>query len=203
MKILVTGFEPFGGENVNPSYEAVKLLKDEINGAQIIKRSLPVVFGKSVEKLIDVIEEEKPNAVLCLGQAGGTSALSVERVGINLMDSSQKDNDGRCYEEEVIFHDGERAYFSSLPIKAIVKRIRDNKLPAVISNTAGTYVCNNVLYGLLYSIDKHHPALKGGFIHVPFIPEQVLDKPGKASMSLDDIVRGITFAIEAISEERN
>ena len=201
MKILVTGFEPFGGEAVNPSYEAVKLLKDEINGAQIIKRSLPVVYGKSVEKLIEAIEEEKPNAVLCLGQAGGTCALSVERVGINLMDSSQKDNDGGACEDEVIFPDGESAYFSSLPIKAMVKRIRDNKLPAVISNTAGTYVCNNVLYGLLYSINKHYPDLKGGFIHVPFIPEQVLDKPGKASMSPDDIVRGITYAIEAISEE--
>lgn len=202
MRILVTGFEPFGGESVNPSYEAVQLLKDEINGAQIIKRSLPVVFGKSVEKLIDAIQEEKPNAVLCLGQAGGTSAISIERVGINLMDSSLQDNEGRAYEDETIFPDGERAYFSSLPIKAIVKRIRDNKLPAVISNTAGTYVCNNVLYGLLYSIAKRNSTLKGGFIHVPFIPEQVLDKPGKASMSLDDIVKGITYAIEAISEER-
>jgi pyroglutamyl-peptidase len=202
MKVLVTGFEPFNGETVNPSFEAVRMLESEISGAEIIKLSLPVIFGKSVEKLIEAVEAEHPDAVICVGQAGGYSGIAVERVAINILDTAIEDNEGNLFEDEVIILDGENAYFSNLPIKNMVKKIIDNKLPAYISNTAGTYVCNNTMYGLLYHIHKRFPNTKGGFLHVPFIPEQVVNKQGKASMSLDDIVKGITYAIQAVAEEQ-
>ena len=201
MKILITGFEPFNGETINPSYEAVKLLENKIAGAGIIKLSLPVVFGKSLEKLLETIGAERPDAVICVGQAGGNYGIAVERAAINMMDSALADNEGRIYEEEVIFPDGENAYFTNLPVKNMVTEMRDNGIPAFVSNSAGTYVCNHVMYGLLYHINKRHPNMKGGFIHVPYIPEQVIGKPGKASMSLADIVKGITCAIQAVLKD--
>ncbi|WP_342424498.1 pyroglutamyl-peptidase I [Paenibacillus sp. FSL E2-0178] len=199
MKILITGFEPFGGELVNPSLEAVQRLENYIGGAEIVKRSLPVVFQKSVETLISYMEAEKPDAVVCIGQAGGVSGITVERIAVNLMDAPIADNEG-CQPEDVpVCADGPNAYFSSLPVKRIVQRIKDNGLPAFLSNSAGTYVCNNTMYGLLHHIEQHYPAMRGGFIHVPYIPEQVLDKPGKASMALGDIVKATRIAISVIA----
>lgn len=200
MKVLVTGFDPFGGEKINPAYEAVKRLDNEINGAEIIKVEIPTVFKKSIEKLNLAIEKERPNIVLCVGQAGGRTDISIERVAINISDGRIEDNEGNQPIDEPIFEDGENAYFAKLPIKAMVKNIREGGIPASISNTAGTYVCNHIMYGLLYLIDKKYSDIKGGFIHVPFLPEQVVDKEGVASMSLDDIVKALTLAIEAIIE---
>ena len=195
MKILVTGFEPFGKETINPALEAVKKLDNKINGAEVVKTKIPTVFGKAIEKLEKEIEKEKPDIVICVGQAGGRSKITVERVAINIDDATIKDNEGNKPVDNKIFKDGGNAYFSRLPIKTIVKEMTKNKIPASISNTAGTFVCNHLMYGLLYLIDKKYPNMWGGFIHVPFIPEQTLNKEAP-SMSLDDIIKGLTIAIE-------
>ncbi|NLV75648.1 MAG: pyroglutamyl-peptidase I [Tissierellia bacterium] len=202
MKILVTGFDPFGGESVNPAYEAVKRLDDNIAGAEIVKVEIPTVFRKSINKLDEAIERENPDIVICVGQAGGRFDITVERVAINISDASIEDNEGNMPIDEPIFEDGESAYFSQLPIKAMVQKIREGGIPASVSNTAGTYVCNHIMYGLHYLIDKKYPSVKGGFIHVPFLPEQVIDKRATPSMNLNDIVKALTLAIEAVLENK-
>ena len=203
MKILVTGFEPFGKETINPALEAVKKLDNKINGAEVVKTKIPTVFGKAIEKLEKEIEKEKPDIVICVGQAGGRSKITVERVAINIDDATIKDNEGNKPVDNKIFKDGGNAYFSRLPIKTIVKEMTKNKIPAYISNTAGTFVCNHLMYGLLYLIDKKYPNMWGGFIHVPFIPEQTLNKEAP-SMSLDDIIKGLTIVIETtVKTKRN
>lgn len=196
MKVLVTGFEPFGGEKINPALEAVKMLKDEILGAEIVKLELPTVFGKSKEILEKALEKERPDIVICVGQAGGRDKISIERVAINVDDASIPDNEGNQPMDKPIFEDGSAAYFSKLPIKEIVNRLKENKIPAEVSNSAGTYVCNHIMYSLLYNIDKKYPNTLGGFIHIPYIPEQVIDKRMAPSMSLEHIVKGLTIAIE-------
>ncbi len=202
MKILVTGFDPFGGESVNPAYEAVKRLDNNIAGAEIVKVEIPTVFRKSINKLDEAIERENPDIVICVGQAGGRFDITVERVAINISDASIEDNEGNMPIDEPIFEDGESAYFSQLPIKAMVQKIREGGIPASVSNTAGTYVCNHIMYGLHYLIDKKYPSVKGGFIHVPFLPEQVIDKRATPSMNLNDIVKALTLAIEAVLENK-
>lgn len=202
MKILVTGFDPFGGESVNPAYEAVKRLDNNIAGAEIVKVEIPTVFRKSINKLDEAIERENPDIVICVGQAGGRFDITVERVAINISDASIEDNEGNMPIDEPIFEDGESAYFSQLPIKAMVQKIRERGIPASVSNTAGTYVCNHIMYGLHYLIDKKYPSVKGGFIHVPFLPEQVIDKRATPSMNLNDIVKALTLAIEAVLENK-
>jgi pyroglutamyl-peptidase len=203
MKVLVTGFDPFGGEKVNPAFEAVKRLEDKIAGAQVIKVEIPTVFRKSIEILDKKIEEEKPDVVICVGQAGGRFDMTVERVAINISDASIEDNEGNKPIDETIFEDGENAYFSSLPIKSIVSNIRNEKIPASVSNTAGTYVCNHIMYGLLYLIDKKYKNIRGGFIHVPYLPEQVVDKRSTPSMNINDIVTALTVAIRTTVETQN
>lgn len=200
LKVLVTGFDPFGGEGINPAWEAVQRLNSCIAGAEIIKVQLPTVFDKSINELIQVIEKENPDVVLCIGQAGGRYELTVERVAINLNDASIKDNDGNSPSDEPIVIDGPAAYFARLPIKAIVEEIRKAKLPASISNSAGTFVCNHVMYGLLHYINTKRPNMLGGFIHVPFIPEQVITKRHMPSMALDDIVKGLTIIVKGVVE---
>lgn len=200
MKVLITGFDPFGGEKINPAYEAVKGLKDNINGAEIVKREIPTVFKKSILKLEKEIEEEKPDIVICVGQAGGRYDITIERVAINIDDARIKDNEGNEPIDEKIFEDGENAYFASIPIKNMVQGIRDLGVPASISNSAGTFVCNHIMYGLLYLIDKKYPNIRGGFIHVPFLPEQVIDKRNTASMSIEDITRALETAIKIAIE---
>ncbi|MBC7088411.1 MAG: pyroglutamyl-peptidase I [Tissierellales bacterium] len=200
MKVLVTGFDAFGGEKVNPAFEAVKRLENEIAGAEVVKFEIPTVFYKSIEILDRKIEEEKPDIVICVGQAGGRFDITIERVAINISDASIKDNEGNMPIDEKIFADGENAYFSSLPIKSIVSNIRSEKIPASISNTAGTYVCNHIMYGLLYLIDKKYKNVRGGFIHVPYLPEQVIDKKSTPSMNINDIVASLTIAIRTSVE---
>ena len=167
MKILITGFNPFGGEKINPALEAVKKVKNEINSSKIVKLEVPTVFHKSICALDKAIEDEKPDIVICVGQAGGRSNITIERVAINIIDASIKDNEDNQPIDEKIFNGGRNAYFSNLPIKAIVRDIEKEKIPADISNSAGTFVCNQLMYGLLYLIDTKYPNLKGGFIHVP------------------------------------
>jgi pyroglutamyl-peptidase len=195
MKVLVTGFDPFGGETINPAYEAVKLVNDNIEGAEIIKIEIPTVFGKSMIVIDKAIQKYQPDVVLAIGQAGGRTSMAVERVGINVDDARIPDNDGQQPIDEIIYEDGENAYFSNLPIKKMVFEMQNENVPAVVSNTAGTYVCNHVLYSIMYLIDKKYNNLRGGFIHVPFLPEQVKDK-NMPSMSLEMIKKGIEIAIK-------
>lgn len=199
MKILVTAFDPFGGESVNPALEAVQRMKDRIAGAQIVKLEVPTVFGKSIETVYAAMRRETPDAVVCVGQAGGRSEVTPERVAINVDDARIADNEGNQPIDRPVFADGRNAYFSTLPVKAMVRRMREGGLPSSLSNTAGTFVCNHLMYGVLYHIEKEFPRTRGGFIHVPFIPAQVVGRAAAApSMSLGDITRGLEYAVEAV-----
>ena len=204
MKILVTGFDPFGGEKINPALETIKRLPDAVLGAQIIKLEIPTVVGKSLAKIQEAVEKENPDVVLSIGQAGGRSEITVERVGINIDDCRIPDNEGNQPIDEPIVAGGPSAYFVTVPIKAIVEKIKANKIPASISNTAGTFICNHVCYGVAHLAAARTAAgkpMKSGFIHIPFLPEQVIGKPALTpSMSLETIVSGITHALEAIVE---
>lgn len=203
MKIMITGFDPFGGEPVNPAYEAVKLLPDEIGGAQIIKLEVPTVFGKAGEVLEANIKAEQPDAVICVGQAGGRSGMTVEKVAINFQDARIPDNDNQQPVDKPIKEDGETAYFATIPVKAMVAKMRENGIPAFISYTAGTYVCNDLMYTLLYLIDKKYPQMRGGFIHVPYAMEQTIEKPiGTASMTLPVIAKALEYAVLAVIENQ-
>ena len=198
-KLLLTAFTPFDGERINPALEAVKLVKDKIGNLEIVKLEVPTVFGKSIEMVREAIEREKPDFVLSVGQAGGRAEITPERVAINLDDARIPDNEGNQPIDELIFPDGENAYFSTLPMKAMVEAIRREGLPSSLSNSAGTYVCNHLMYGVLYYLDKR-PSMKAGFIHVPYIPEQVKDKKEMPALPLSDIVRGLEAAIQAVEE---
>lgn len=198
-KLLLTAFTPFDGERINPALEAVKLVKDKIGKLKIVKLEVPTVFGKSIETVREAIERERPDFVLSIGQAGGRAEITPERVAINLDDARIPDNEGNQPIDEPIFPDGENAYFSTLPVKAMVEAIRKEGLPSSLSNSAGTYVCNHLMYGVLYYLDKR-PSMKAGFIHVPYIPEQVKDKKEMPALPLSDIVRGLEAAIQAVEE---
>lgn len=200
MKILITGFDPFGGESINPALEAVKKLPTTILDSEVIKIEIPTVFEKSLQKIEENIIKHNPDVVISVGQAGGRFGVTPERVAINIDDARIKDNEGNQPIDIKIFEDGENAYFSNLPIKAMVKEMTDNGIPASVSNTAGTFVCNHVMYGILYLIDKKYNNIKGGFIHVPYIPSQVVTKPNNPSMSIDDIAKGLELCIKAIIE---
>lgn len=200
MKILVTGFDPFGGEKINPALEAVKGLADTIKGAEIKKLEIPTVFNKSAEVVQKAIEEFQPDYVLNIGQAGGRYAISPERVAINVDDARIADNEGNQPIDVPIKEDGDAAYFTQLPVKAMVTAIKNAGIPGAVSNTAGTFVCNHIMYQVQYMIHTNFPKIKGGFIHVPYIPEQVVNKPGQPAMSLSDMTKGLTAAIEAVVE---
>ena len=201
MKLLLTAFDPFGGEPINPALEAVKLVADKVGDVNIVKLEVPTVFGKSIVTVIAAIEKEKPDAVLCIGQAGGRYDLTPERVAINLDDASIEDNEGNQPIDTAIFEDGAPAYFSTLPIKAMVAKIQEAGVPASISNTAGTFVCNHLMYGVLYTLAKKYPDVRGGFMHVPFVTSQVVKRSAPApSLAVEQIVKGIEAAIAAIGE---
>ena len=203
MKILVTGFDPFGGEKVNPALEAVKSLPSVIHGAEIRWVEIPTVFYQSAEVLATEIVRYQPDVVLCIGQAGGRASLTPERVAINQDDARIPDNDGNQPIDTPIRLDGEAAYFSTLPIKAMVQAIKEVGLPATVSNTAGTFVCNHLMYQALYLADKKFSHMRAGFMHIPYMTEQVINKPNTASMNLTDIVRGIEAVIGAIVDYKD
>lgn len=196
MKILITGFEAFDEERINPASQAVLNMKDEILGAEIIKHILPTVFGESIEVLEGLIEEHRPDIVLNIGQAGGSYDINVERIAINIDDARIKDNKGNQPIDEKIYQDGDNAYFSSLPIKAIVRDLKENNIPASVSNSAGTYVCNHIMYGLLYLIDSKYKDIRGGFIHVPYVREQIIDRPKHPFMEEEIMVRALEIIVE-------
>ena len=198
-KLLITGFDPFGGESINPSWEAVKLLPDIIGDYEVHKMEIPTVFYKAFEIISKKAEEIKPDVIIAVGQAGGRKGITPERVGINLMDASIPDNEGNKINDKAIIEGGENAYFTTLDVKKMVEAIKEADLPASVSLSAGAFVCNNVLYLLL---DKYKGTnIKAGFIHVPFIPSQLENKKNKEilpSMELIDIAKGLEAAIEVL-----
>lgn len=200
MKILLTGFDPFGGESINPAWEAVKRVKAPA-GTELIRLEVPTVFGRSITTVLTSMRLHRPDVVVCVGQAAGRSEITPERVAINIADASIPDNEGNRPCDEPIYPEGENACFSTLPVKAMVEAIKAAGLPASLSNTAGTFVCNQLMYGLLYHISREFPGMGGGFIHVPCIPEQAarMEKP-VPSLPLPEIVRGLEAALSALVE---
>ncbi len=204
MKLLLTAFDPFGGEAVNPAQEAVKRVPDQVGDTHIVKLEVPTVFGEAISVLKAGLEKHQPDAVLCIGQAGGRFDLTPERVAINLDDARIPDNKGNQPIDQPIEPEGAPAYFTTLPIKAMVEAMRDAGLPAAVSNTAGTFVCNHLMYGLLHALNTQYPGVRGGFMHVPFIPEQTARRAVPApSLSTSDIARGIEAAILAIQNNQD
>jgi len=195
MKILVTGFEAFLENEENPTEEIIKLLPNSIYGNEIVKVLLPVVYDECFEILLPIINNIKPDVIINLGLAGRRKAINLERVAININDSRQKDNKGNIPLDEVIVESGENAYFSTLPIKQMMKNIQIKNIPVEISNSAGTYICNNLMYHVLHYICNNNLSIKAGFIHVPFMSEQ-LDNPKVSSLPLDIILEGVIDAIK-------
>ncbi len=198
-KILVTGFDPFGGETVNPAWEAVRRLPGEIHGAEIIPLMIPTVFGQAAETVLREVGQLRPDAVISVGQAAGRCAITPERVAINVQSASIADNAGQRPFEQPVVPGGPDGYFSLLPVVKMVESIRAEGLPASISNTAGTFVCNDVMYRLLHACHTRYPDMISGFIHVPCIPEQNVSHPERFGMALADIVRGLTAAVGAVA----
>ena len=195
--ILLTGFEPFGGESINPSWQLAQALDGEvIAGHRVVTVCLPCVFGVSLEVLHAAIAKYQPQLVLALGQGSDRSQLSLERVAINIDDARIPDNAGAQPVDAVIINDAATAYFSTLPIKAMLTALRDAGIPAEISQTAGTFVCNHVFYGLMHAL-ADQPGVRGGFLHVPYLPEQAALHPGAPSLALADGINGIRIALRA------
>lgn len=193
--ILVTGFEPFGGETLNPSWEVVKQLEGmTIDDCRVVTRQLPCVFGESLTVLNSAIDELNPTVVIALGQAGGRVDITVERIGINVDDARIPDNRGQQPIDVAIVPDGPAAWFSSLPIKAMVAAMREKGIPASVSQTAGTFVCNHVMYGLLHKISER-TNVKGGFIHIPYLPEQAAAHAGAPSMAAQTVKAALEIAL--------
>ena len=196
--VLLTGFEPFNGATINPAWEAVRALEGwQGEGFQVEVRQLPCVFGDANEDLAALIDELHPDVVIAVGQAGGRPDISVERVAINVDDAAILDNGGQQPVDAAIAQGGPAAYFSTLPIKAIVRALRERSVLASVSQTAGTFVCNHVFYGLMHHAAAQPQPIKAGFIHVPFLPEQAAARAdAPPSMALEDIIAGIKLAVE-------
>jgi pyroglutamyl-peptidase len=194
---LVTGFDAFAGESLNPSWQICEQIARDLGGVRVETCRVPCEFVRAIEVVAEAIEQHRPSLVICLGQAGGRAALSVERVAINVSDARIADNAGNRPIDEPIAPSGPHAYFATLPIKAMVEAMRAAGVPASISNSAGTFVCNHVMYGVLHHIGARASATRAGFIHVPYSEEQVIDKPTVPAMSLATMVKGIEAAIVA------
>jgi pyroglutamyl-peptidase len=192
--VLLTGFEPFDGADINPAWEAVRLLEGwEEERFRVEVRQLPCVFGAAAQALCAAVDELRPDIAIAVGQAGGRAEISVERVAINVDDASIRDNAGRQPVDVPIVADGPAAYFTTLPIKAMVAAMRAHGLRAGVSQTAGTFVCNHVFYALMHHVQGQ--SMRAGFIHVPFLPEQAAAY-ATPSMALDEIVAGLRIAVE-------
>jgi pyroglutamyl-peptidase len=195
MKILITGFEPFGGSTVNPSIQVVRAMASApLDNVDLCTAMLPVDRITGPSTLVLAVDTYKPDVVLCLGQATGRTTLSIERVAVNLLDYHIADNSGALVTDEPVVPDGPAAYFVTLPVRDLLSAVRDACVPAELSLSAGTFLCNQVLYTLLHHIAVNGLAIKAGFIHVPALPEQVVDKPAP-SMSLQTMTAGIRAAL--------
>lgn len=194
-KLLITGFEPFGGEEMNPSWEAVSRLPDEIGGYTLTKLRIPVVFGEAAEIVLAKAEELHPEVILCVGQAGGRSAITPELVAINLRYAKIPDNKGQQPQDEPILPNGNCAYFSTLPVRKMAEAISNAGIASQVSYSAGAYVCNDLLYTLLHRYQNTQT--KVGFVHIPYSKEQ-----GKEpAMDVENMIKGLTVAIENMETE--
>ncbi|MBR6676194.1 MAG: pyroglutamyl-peptidase I [Clostridia bacterium] len=200
MKILLTAFDPFGGESINPAEEAVKSVASP-DGVELYKLTVPTVFGKSSETVIQEIDRIHPDVVVSIGQAGGRSGITPERVAINVDDAKIPDNEGNTPVNTPVAEGGPAAYFSTLPIYEITQELNRAGIPSSISNSAGTFVCNHLMYSVLHHAAKNHPKIRAGFIHVPFLPSQAAGKGETCpSMPLDTIVGGIEIVLKTVAE---
>ncbi len=193
-KLLITGFDPFGGETINPAWEAVKLLPDQIGDFELTKMEIPTVFGAASREVLDAAQQCQPDVILCIGQAGGRKGITPEKVGINLRHGRIADNAGNQPQDEPVAAGGPAAYFATVPVRKMAEAIEAAGITASVSYSAGAFVCNDTLYTLL-----HHyagTAVQTGFVHVPFLPQQA--REGVPSMPLEEIVRGLTVMIEAM-----
>src|SRR5579864_8093058 len=206
MKVLVTGFEPFDRDSINPSLEAVRRLPPRLGDLIVATRVLPTAFGRALAALEDAVMTTAPDIVLCLGLAGGRAALSLERVAINIDDARIPDNDENQPIDVPVVAGGPAAYFATLPIKAAAAALREAGLPAIVSNSAGTFVCNHVFYGLMHLAATRRPGMRGGFLHLPLLPDQAaqhaMDPGGAPSMALADIVRGVEIVLSVAASRR-
>ena len=193
-KLLITGFDPFGGESINPSWEAVKELPDHIGDWQITKMEIPTVFGAAADQVIAAAEGLQPNAILCIGQAGGRAAVTPEVVAINLQEARIPDNLGNQPMNIPVVKGGPAAYFATVPVREMVQAIQAANIPAALSYSAGTFVCNDVLYRLLHHFDG--TATQAGFIHVPYLPQQA--KENQPSLPQEKIVEALQLAISVL-----
>lgn len=192
-RILVTGFDPFGGQQVNPSWLAAQALDGlEVDGHRVVAAALPTRFGLSVQVLQELLDQHRPALVLCTGQAGGRAAMSLERVAINVDDARIPDNGGAQPVDTPVVAGGPAAYFTSLPIKAMLAAMLAEGIRAEVSQTAGTFVCNHVFYGLMHALatDARRAGARGGFMHLPWLPQQ-----GQPSMTLEQLVHGLRVAL--------
>ncbi|WP_150467663.1 pyroglutamyl-peptidase I [Francisella sp. SYW-9] len=199
--VLITGFTPFGGENINSAWQAVKGLPDTIDGATIVKKQIPVSFKSSTEKLDSLIKQYNPDIIIDVGEAGGRSAVSLERVAINVDDARIPDNDNNQPKNKKISENGKNAYFTKLPIYKIDSLVKKQGVPVYISNTAGTFVCNHVMYHLLELLNDKYPKKIGGFIHVPYTPAQVVNRKDTPSMNSADATQALIKAIQVSIRE--
>jgi pyroglutamyl-peptidase len=200
MNVLVTGFEPFGGDGINPSLEALRRLPARLGELEIATAALPVVFAAALPALREAIAVSAPEIVLSVGLAGGRAALSLERVAINVDDARIPDNEGNQPIGRPVVADGPAAYFATLPIKAAVAALREAGIPAVVSNSAGTFLCNHVFYGLMHEAARSGDAFRAGFLHVPYLPVQAAHVPDAPSMALEQIVEGIEIILRVAAE---
>ena len=191
-KLLITGFDPFGGNNVNPSWEAVKLLPEQVGEYRIYKLAIPTLFETAAQMVLTEAKRLFPDVIISVGLAGGRDAVTPERIAVNIRDARIPDNQGVQPSGQRVVPEGPAAYFSTLPVEKMVQAIRQAKIPAAVSNTAGTFVCNDVLYTLLHHFDG--TATRAGFIHVPYLPTQ-----GTPNMELADIAKALAAAIEALT----
>ena len=190
-KLLITGFDPFGGAQINPSWQAVQRLPAEIGTFAVRKLEIPTVFALATQRVLQEAAAFAPDVILCVGQAGGRAAVTPERIGVNIRDARIPDNAGNQPAGEFVAQDGPAAYFSTVPVTKMVQAMEAAGIQATVSNSAGAFVCNDTLYGLLHAYAG--TAVQVGFIHVPYLPEQ-----GSPSMALEDIVRGLEAAILAL-----
>jgi len=197
--ILVTGFDPYGKNDDNPACRVLEIIDgSEFDGYKIETLKVPTVYYRSIEKTVKKIVEINPEAVISVGMSQ-RKKISVERVGVNINDARIPDNEGQQPKDELIDEEGETAYFSTLPVREIYDSLIEEGIPAHISNTAGTFVCNHLMYGVLNHINKNELDIKAGFIHVPMMPEQTLDKD-KPSMCLDLTVKAVEIVVKTTIE---
>lgn len=202
MKILITAFEPFGGDLSNPTMEVLNALPNTLNNNTIFKLILPTVFDESINRLNRTLDELQPDIIISLGLSANSSTLTLERIALNLDDARIPDNTGFQPSERTIFEDGPLALKSSLPLNSIYKKLIENKIPVITSTSAGTYVCNHVFYGALYYCQNYLPKSITGFIHIPYLPAQVVTH-NKPSMALELIVEGLLIILDVCLKELN